>query len=177
MSSEEFLPLWVSLETGLRVGDVVELKVSALKRDGIHYKAKKTGKTGLAAISASLRSRLPKKGVWLFPSRYKIGAHLTRQAVWQRIKRAGRRSGIDLDGLSPHSMRKVFAVELYRQKGFEAVKEALQHRYSSTTEIYSFADWDTGENADLPLKRRDLKLVVRMCLEALSERPSKKRDP
>jgi hypothetical protein len=60
-------------------------------------------------------------------------------------------------------------VELYREKGFKAVKEALQHNNSATTEIYSFADWNTGKNADLPLKRRDLQLIVKMVLEALGE--------
>ena len=64
-------------------------------------------------------------------------------------------------------MRKVFAVELYREKGFEEARKALQHNNSATTEIYTFADWNTGKNADLPLKRRDLQLVVRMCLEAI----------
>lgn len=166
---EAFLPLLLSLETGLRVGDVVSLKVSSLRSDGIHYTAQKTKKSGVAKISSELRKRLNKKGKWLFPSPYKKGAHITRQAVWHRIKSAGKRAGLDLDGLSPHTMRKVFAVELYREKGFKAVQEALQHNNSATTEIYSFADWNTGKNADLPLKRKDLQLIVKMVLEALGE--------
>lgn len=166
---EAFLPFIVSLETGLRIGDVVGLKVSDVKADGVHFKAQKTGKRGVAAISAKTRKRLPKKGKWLFPSPYKVGQHLTRQAVWARIKTAGKNCGVDLDGLSPHSMRKVFAVELYRKKGFKAVQEALQHNYASTSEIYAFADWDTGENASLPLTRRDLQLIVKMVLEALGK--------
>lgn len=166
---EAFLPLLLSLETGLRVGDVVSLKVSSLRSDGIHYTAQKTKKSGVAKISFELRKRLNKKGKWLFPSPYKKGAHITRQAVWHRIKSAGKRAGLDLDGLSPHTMRKVFAVELYREKGFKAVQEALQHNNSATTEIYSFADWNTGKNADLPLKRKDLQLIVKMVLEALGE--------
>lgn len=166
---EAFLPLWLSLETGLRVGDVVALRVSAVKPDGIHYTAQKTRKRGIAPISAELRKKLKSRGKWLFPSPYKHGAHITRQAVWCRIKTAGKKAGVDLDGLSPHTMRKVFAVELYREKGFKAVQAALQHNNSATTEIYSFADWNTGENADLPLKRRDLQLVVKMVLEALGE--------
>lgn len=167
---EAFLPLLLSLETGLRVGDVVSLRVADIKADGVHYIAEKTKKKGIATISAALRKRLPKKGKWLFPSPYKVGKHITRQAVWARIKRAGERAGVDLDGLSPHAMRKAFAVELYRKKGFKAVQEALQHNYASTTEIYTFSDWNTGENADLPLKRRDLQLIVKMVLEALGER-------
>lgn len=169
MGAEAFLPLLLSLETGLRIGDVVELKVSNVQRDGIHFQAKKTGKKGIAPISSTLRRKLNKKGKWLFPSPYKIGKHITRQAVWSRIKAAGKRAGVELEGLSPHAMRKVFAVELYRKKGFEAVKKALQHNNSATTEIYSFADWNTGENAELPLRRKDLQLVVKMVLEALGD--------
>ncbi len=166
---EAFLPLLVSLETGLRIGDVVALQVKDLKPDGLHYVAKKTKKSGVTQISASTRRRLPKKGKWLFPSPYKRGEHITRQAVWARIKTAGKKAGLDLDGLSPHAMRKAFAVELYRKKGFKAVQEALQHNYASTTEIYTFADWNTGENANLPLKRRDLQLIVKMVLEAIGK--------
>ena len=106
---------------------------------------------------------------WLFPSPYKAGKHITRQAVWQRLKKAGKSCGVDLEGLSPHSLRKVFAVELYREKGFQAVKEALQHNYSATTEIYTFADWNTGENASMPLTRKDLPLIVKMVLEAIGK--------
>lgn len=170
---EAFLPLLLSLETGLRIGDVVALKVKDVKADGVHYIAEKTQKSGVAQISAALRRRLTKKGRWLFPSPYKKGKHLTRQAVWARIKTAGKRAGLDLDGLSPHAMRKAFAVELYRKKGFKAVQEALQHNYASTTEIYTFSDWNTGENADLPLKRRDLQLIVKMVLEAIGDQEKK----
>lgn len=169
MLDEAFLPLWVSLETGLRVGDVVTLKVTEVKADGIHYRAQKTKKRGIAKISAELRRRLPRAGKWLFPSPYKPGEHITRQCVWARIKAAAKRAGIDTEGISPHSMRKVFAVELYRAHGFAAVKEALQHTHAATTEIYSFADWNTGENANLPLTRRDLRLVVQMVLEAIGD--------
>lgn len=170
LTPEQWLPLWVSLETGLRVGDVVKLKLKDLKPDGLHYVAEKTGKKGVASVSQSLRKALQgRRGKYIFPSYKTPEKHLSRQAVWSRIKRAGERSGLDLEGVSPHAMRKAFAVELYRKKGFNVVKEALQHTNSATTEIYSFADWDTGENANLPLQRRDLRLIVRMVLEALGE--------
>lgn len=168
LDAEAWLPLWVSLETGLRVGDVVKLRGSNVQADGIHYKAKKTGKNGVARISAELRRALPTtKRRWLFPSPYKAGAHITRQCVWARIKKAAERAGVDAAGISPHSMRKVFAVELYREKGFRAVQDALQHANAATTEIYSFADWETGKGGEEPLLKRDLALIVRMCLEAI----------
>ena len=170
LAEEAWLPLWVSLETGLRIGDVVKLRKANLKPDGLHYKAQKTGKNGVARISADLRRELTaKRGKWLFPSPYKAGKHITRQCAWARIKGACERAGVEPKGVSPHSLRKVFAVELYREKGFKAVKEALQHNSSATTEIYSFADWNTGENSELPLQRKDLALVVKMVIEALGD--------
>ena len=170
LSSEAWLPLRVSLETGLRIGDVVKLRRASLKEDGIHYKAQKTGKNGVATISAALRRELERKrGKWLFPSPYKSGKHLTRQCAWARIKAACKRAGIEAEGISPHSLRKVFAVELYREKGFKAVQAALQHSNAATTEIYSFADWSTGASSELPLKRKDLQLIVNMVLEALGD--------
>lgn len=170
LAEEAWLPLWVSLETGLRIGDVVKLKKVNLQADGLHYRAQKTGKNGVAKISAELRKRLDRiRGKWLFPSPYKKGKHITRQCAWARIKAACKKAGIDSDGVSPHSLRKVFAVELYREKGFKAVQDALQHESAATTEIYSFADWSTGDNAELPLKRKDMQLLVKMVIEALGE--------
>lgn len=169
-ATEAWLPFWVSLETGLRIGDVVKLRKANLQADGLHYKAQKTGKNGVASISKALREELQKRrGKWVFPSPYKPGQHLTRQCAWARIKTACKRAGVNPDGVSPHSLRKVFAVELYREKGFKAVQEALQHNNSATTEIYSFADWSTGDNAELPLKRKDMELLVRMVIEALGD--------
>ena len=169
MGAEAWLVFRVMLETGLRVGDVVALERRHVTKDGIIYKAHKTGKEGLAPITPGLYRKLSHRNGYLFKGR-KEGTHLTRQAVWKRIKTAGKRAGLDLDGMSPHAMRKAFAVELYKARGFEAVKQALQHSYNSTTEIYAFADWNTGTNADLPLRRRDLELIVRAVIEAVGDR-------
>ena len=170
LAGEAWLPLWVSLETGLRVGDVVKLRKQNLQSDGLHYQAQKTGKKGVAKISDELRRELNKRrGKWIFPSPYKKGKHITRQCVWARIKRACELAEVDSKGVSPHALRKVFAVELYREKGFREAQAALQHNSAATTEIYTFADWSTGENAELPLKRKDMQLLVKMVIEALGE--------
>ena len=173
---ELFLPFWISLETGMRVGDVLKLRYGDLKDDGIHYTAEKTKKKGVAKITKNLRTELEYRGkgkqkrAYIFPSPKKAGAHLTRQSAWQRIKKAGEAAGVDLEGLSPHTFRKIYAVELYRVKGFNAVKQALQHNHNATTEIYAFADWGTGKNANEPLRRRDLQLIIKMVLEALDHK-------
>lgn len=177
----EWLPFAVALETGIRIGDIAALKVRSIQADGIHYTAAKTKKRGVAPISAALRKSLPRAGKWLFPSPYLSEKHITRQALWARMKRAAHRAGVEMEGVSPHALRKDFAVELYKAKGFAAVMAALQHANAATSEIYAFSDFSTGENADLPLRRGDLALIVRMCLEALGDRrfvkESKKKSP
>lgn len=164
----KWLPLWVSEETGLRVGDVVALPYEALRRDGIHFTAQKTGKSGVSRISADLRRALLANtdGVWLFPSPYKAGKHLTRSCVWYRMKRSAERAGLPTDGISPHSMRKVFGVETYRRDGMRATMAALQHTHEATTELYALSDFFAAENSNAPLLRRDLQLIIRACLEA-----------
>lgn len=170
MDDASWLLLWVMLETGLRVGDAVSLKRAQVRKDGIHYKAQKTGKRGIAPISAALYSALKGDGSqgYIFKGRQE-GTHLSRQAAWKRIKTAAARCGIDAEGVSPHAMRKVFAVETFREKGMQATREALQHSSKDTTEIYAYADWNTGEKARLPLLRSDLKTIVAMVIKALPD--------
>ena len=92
---------------------------------------------------------------------------MTRQAAWQRLKRAAKRAGLDADGMSPHALRKSYAVELLREQGLEAVQRALQHDRPAVTEIYALSDWLTGENANQPLLRRDLLRIATKIAELL----------
>ena len=161
LSEEEFLPLAVSLETGLRIGDVVKLKHSDIKGGYLYFIAEKTGKAGRAKISRALAIELrkPNGSNWCFPGRDPRN-HLTRQAVWHRVKRACAARGLEADGISPHAMRKVFAVECAKNEGAEAAKRALQHTDLQTTDLYILSDWTTGKKAQEPLRRCDIPRIV-----------------
>ena len=182
MDRDEWLPLRISLETGLRIGDVVSLKHSALRRkDGkpiLRTKAQKTGKTGDFPISPALYDALKKRvdavkgtardGAFFFPS-YGKTKHLTRQAAWARIKTAAHRLGIEADGVSPHSLRKCFAVALRHEAGLEAVRKALQHSSDAVTRVYAYADTVLQFDSDEPIRWRDVELIVEYILERLKE--------
>lgn len=173
LSPWEWLTLWVSCETGLRVGDVVALQWKQVSSRGILFRAKKTGKQGFAPISEKLARELQlsrRSSRWVFPSPRDPAKHLTRQAVWYRVKRACERSGIDPEGIAPHSFRKYFAVETFKREGLKATQAALQHDRTITTEDYAMSDFITGENANFPLLRRDLTLVVKLVAAALKNR-------
>lgn len=167
-----WLPFEVADRTGLRIGDVLKLRAADLHEDGVHYVAQKTGKHGVAEVPPYLRRQLDEAARrspsgWLFPSPYKQGEHLTRQAAWARLKTAAKRAGVSVDGISPHSLRKCYAVDLYKRKGLRAVQAALQHSTSDQTERYALADWFTGERSAEPLLRRDIDIIVRRVVEVL----------
>ena len=173
LSPWEWLALWVSAETGLRVGDVVALQWKQVSLSGILFRAKKTGKQGFAPISEKLSRELQlsrRASRWVFPSPRDPAKHLTRQAVWYRVKRACERSGIDPEGIAPHSFRKYFAVETFKREGLKATQAALQHDRTITTEEYAISDFITGENANLPLLRRDLVLIIKLVAAAIKNR-------
>lgn len=140
MKYDNALILRTCLETGLRVGDVCALPREALQGQTILYKAQKTGKFGSVQISADLANRLRREhGKWLFPSPRDLSKHRTRQAVWRDMRLACARLGV-AEHATPHSARKTFAVDLYREKGLQAVQKALQHDRAETTKIYAFSD-------------------------------------
>lgn len=171
LKREYWLPLEVARQTGLRIGDVVALQRSNLNGTTISYVAEKTGKAGTAEITAELaaelRSRRRGRSKWLFPSPKKKGQHLTRQAVWARVKKACERLGAPPDGVSPHSMRKAYAVELYRREGLEAARRALQHDRTETTELYVMSDYLAPENENRPILRKDFDTLVRFIAQAV----------
>lgn len=170
MSPSEWLPVRVSLETGLRVGDVVKIRPDDIRGNFLHYTAEKTGKAGKVKIKNSLAKTLAHAGLgekWCFPSPKDREKHITRQAVWARVKRAATRGGVDLCGVSPHSLRKVFAVKLYTAEGLKAVQQALQHSNLATTELYTLSDWTSGENANRPLLRADIPVLIQKVVEVV----------
>ena len=135
----------VSLSTGLRIGDVLSLKRSNISQDGVfHTVCDKTGKPFNGKISQTLASELlfrSSGSEWVFPSPSprRAGLPRTRQAVWRDLKKAAKTCATTRN-ISPHTARKIFAVEQFRKNGLNATKEALQHDRTETTLIYAFSD-------------------------------------
>lgn len=145
MKYDNALALRVSLETGARIGDVLSLREENLQGRTLRYTAAKTGKPDRKVISADLAGKLRRNAVngFFFPGR-NGDKPKTRQAVWKDVKRAAVMAGISPAGLSPYFARKDYAVEVFREKGFAAAQEALQHDRADTTMLYCFADLLTG---------------------------------
>jgi len=127
------------VQTGLRVGDVLELKTGQLKGQFWINEAK-TGKRRRVNLPKDLLGRILDQAgdVWAFPGR-KPGTHQTRQAVWADVKRAAKAFRIR-QNVAPHSFRKVYAVELMKRCGdVRRVQRALNHSDCATTMVYVMA--------------------------------------
>lgn len=179
MSTEHWTPFAVMLDTGLRVGDVVSLKWVNILRDTFPWRictiAEKTGKPIVCDIKASTVRLLSSSEVehcdseYVFPSPKDAGKHISRVTVWRRLKRALMDVGISLEGFSPHSFRKHFAVDKLHSDGIEAVRMALQHTNTSTTRIYAYSDTVMSRDSDEPIRWRDLELLTDYIVDIVME--------
>ena len=140
---ENRLAVRVSLHTGLRISDVLNLKPEQLKPQ-FWINEQKTGKKKRVNLPGPLLEDLKKNAgkYWVFPGRNDPRKHRTRQAVWHDIKRAAEAFRLP-QNVGTHSARKVYAVQLMDKYGdLERVRRALNHakKYPSTTKIYALAD-------------------------------------
>ncbi|MBI1362932.1 MAG: site-specific tyrosine recombinase XerD [Proteobacteria bacterium] len=133
--------------TGLRVSELIKLKTTDLQ-DGerrtlrITGKGSKTrmvplGKMATDVLEMYIRKSRPifdkKKTDWLFPSR--SGRPLTRQRLFQIVREAGQKVGMDL---SPHHLRHTFATHLLENDAdLRSVQLMLGHADVATTQIYT----------------------------------------
>lgn len=146
MEWENGLALRVSLETGLRIGDVLALRPSDLNGTKLSYVARKTGKAGTKTISRKLAGALLRcagNAEWLFPSNRSKSGHRTRHAVYRDLKKVCKHLGVE-GQISPHSARKTYAVADFRENGLEHVKKELQHDQDSVTLLYALSDVLSG---------------------------------
>jgi integrase len=140
----------LSLETGLRISDVLNLKARHINKI-MYVKEQKTGKERAVELSDELYNELEKykydrfgsqnqiviladSEKWLFKSPRGTGRHLHRSSYHRSLKSAGKALKIDF---SAHSTRKLYAAELFRaKKSIFEVQKALNHKYVNTTAKY-----------------------------------------
>ena len=135
--------------TGLRVSELVSLKLSDLQMDVGYLTAfgKRSkqrivplGETAISALQEYLQNGRPglekqKGSQYLFLNR--SGEGLTRQGFWKIIKRRALEAGIT-QSITPHTMRHSFATHLLENGAdLRSVQAMLGHADISTTQIYT----------------------------------------
>ncbi|WP_303927083.1 tyrosine-type recombinase/integrase [Subdoligranulum variabile] len=139
----------VMLATGLRVSDVLNIKTAQVKRQRFTVKEQKTGKSRRVLIPRELQLRILRQAgrLYAFEGRYDWRKHRTRQAVWLDCSRCARffqhGGAVPKGTVSPHSARKVYAVDEYHRTGdLDAVRQKLNHdpAHVATTLLYALSD-------------------------------------
>lgn len=144
LQPSNLLAVTIAAHTGLRIDDVLCLRIENLKTR-ITVVEKKTGNKRRVYIGKKLMSLILKfvgtrKSGFVFPHRLDPERHRTRQAVFKDVKKQASELGLSSQ-ISPHSFRKVYAVKLFKRIGsLEAVQRILGHKKMETTLIYALAD-------------------------------------
>lgn len=137
------LILEVSLATGLRLSDVLALKTQNIKKQ-CTIQEQKTGKKKRVYFPAELLERMLVQAgsIYVFEHRLDRRKHKTRQAVWKDLNRSMEYFRIPKKlVVSPHTCRKVYAVEMFKKNGdIKKVQSLLNHSSEGVTAIYVMAD-------------------------------------
>ena len=150
----------VCVSTGLRVGDALALRTDQLKPQFwiTEQKTKKRRRIKVDqvmdgaldeivdALAADHQAELLKElkeqagQIWVFPGARDFTKHRTRQAVWADVRRAAKAFRLP-QHVSPHSLRKVWAVDQLARAGgdLRAVQRAMCHSDPNVTALYTMA--------------------------------------
>jgi len=143
MSTTDKLILDMSIETGLRISDILNIRRGQIAKT-MDICESKTKKHKIVTISDELLARLPKgcafggASNYAFPSARSPGKHIARSTYHRHLKQACMTSEIDC---SAHSARKLYAHNIYAKNyDIYEVQKALNHKYISTTATYMGLD-------------------------------------
>lgn len=142
LKPENRLACEIALYTGLRINDVLSLTTEKVRKQRFTIREEKTGKTRTIRLPNDLwRRAMACSGThYIFEHRLNGRNHRTRQAVYKDLKRVSELFGCKAQ-ISPHSMRKVYAVEEYLACGDLArVQKLLNHSSEAVTMLYAMAN-------------------------------------
>ena len=141
-SMRNYIMFEIGLYTGLRISDILRLRVFDVKgKDQIYIRAKKTGKETRLAINTELRKLLDEfiKDLYyddyLIQSRQSFNKPITTTRAYQIIREAGEKCKVY--GLSTHSLRKTFGYHFYMStKDAKTLQLILGHSSEKETLRY-----------------------------------------
>ncbi len=145
LTPENELAMRVSMATGLRIDDVLHIKTAQVER-GRRFTVteRKTGKKRRVYLPELLHDQMLRQAgrYYVWPGRLDGRKPRTRQAVWKDLKRAAEAFRVSESlTVSPHSARKVFAVEAFAKYGrVDRVRELLNHRDEGVTALYLMSE-------------------------------------
>jgi len=157
--------------TGLRVSELVSMKLSNLNEDlnsiCILGKGNKERVIPLAKLAKKILSqylssphylklKLKSGDSWLFPSRT---SHITRQTYYYKLKSIAIKSGLNTNNISPHMLRHAFASHMLKNGAdLKVIQYLLGHEDISTVQIYTHVNLKDSLNA---IKKHPIRNTLR----------------
>ena len=140
-SERNYIMFMVGINAGLRISDILLLKIRDVRGKHIKIIEQKTQKPKYIVINPVLRKALDNyiKGKnnndYLIKSRVGSNKPISRTQAYNILKRASETCG--LTDVATHTMRKTFAYHLYQKnKDVGAVQRILNHDKQTTTMRY-----------------------------------------
>jgi len=156
-NERDYVMFMLGINTGLRISDILKLKVKDVRGDFISIREKKTGKAKRVVIRPVLKKVLKdyiakmKAHEYLFRSRKGRNKPIRRESAYSLLKKAAATVGIEEFGT--HTMRKTFGYMFYRQThDVVALRKLFNHRDDSTTLRYIGVDQDHLDDLMLKIK-------------------------
>lgn len=111
----------IGTNSGLRISDILRLRVRDVKKTHISIRAKKTGKETLIYINDTLRKAVDdficnenlKASNYLFPNPFLKYKHLSREQAYNIFNDAAQK--YKLGKIGTHTLRKTFGYHFYQQ--------------------------------------------------------------
>lgn len=157
-SPRNYVLFVLGTNTGLRISDILPIKVGQIRGTHIDIKEKKTGKTKLIKINKTLREALDNYTAnmqdyeYLFKSRNmkqdsgKKYEPIDCSMAYKVLNEAAQRFGVE--SIGTHSLRKTFGYHYYlRTKNIALLMELFNHSEESITLRYIGIRQDTLDEA------------------------------
>lgn len=151
-SERNFILFVIGINTGLRISDILKLKVEDLKGSHISMREMKTGKQKRIQITAALRREL--KGYmegmeeyeYLIKSRQGTNRPIGRSMAYKILRSTA--AEFDLDEIGTHTLRKTFGYHMYMQtKNIALLMEIFNHTNEKVTLRYIGVNQDVMDKA------------------------------
>ncbi len=142
----------IGIKTGLRISDILKLKVSDVKGTHISIREKKTGKQQLIRITPSLKRELNRyiegksDDEYLFKSRKGRNKPIGRSMAYKILRKTAEH--FHLDEIGTHTLRKTFGYHFYQQtRDVAMLQEIFNHSSPAITLKYIGVNQDSMDRA------------------------------
>ncbi|ANN30754.1 integrase [Bacillus thuringiensis serovar coreanensis] len=151
-NARNYILFVMGINTGLRIGDILKLKVGDVQGSHISMREMKTGKQKRIQITSSLKRELRwfnegrEIGEYLLKSRKGKNRPIGRSMAYKILKSTAAEFG--LDEIGTHTLRKTYGYHMYMQtKNIALLMEIFNHSSEKVTLRYIGVNQDAMDKA------------------------------